>query len=116
MIPPDAMQLVKALHATYEARSGYVINLNMQRENAWRDWCQFGGWKWTPDDLSRVIQYLQSKIRAGERNVGALKFANLIGHPDNFEEDLQLALNANDETPATTNRRSDAANRPGRYS
>ena len=115
MIPPNAMQWVKDLHSTYVAHTGYAISLNMQRENDWRGWCQFCAWKWTTDDLTRVIRYLQAKIRTGDRNVGALKFGNLIGHPDNFEEDLQLALNSKDENLTSTHRRSDAANRPGRY-
>ena len=116
MIPPNAMQLVKDLHATYVARSGYEIALNMQRENGWREWCQFGDWKWTVEDLARVIVYLQAQIREAKRNTGALRFSNLIGQPDKFEEDLQLALNHTDEKPTSTNRRSDGANRPGRYS
>lgn len=91
MIPPNAMQLVKELHATYVARSGYEITLNMQRENAWREWCQFGDWKWMPEDLARVIGYLRAQIRNDKRNDGALKFSNLIGQPDKFEEDLALA-------------------------
>lgn len=94
MIPPNAIQIVKDLHATYVARTGYEIAYNLARENAWRDWCQFGGWVWTADDLARVIGYLRMKIRKGERNEGALKFANLIGRPDNFEEDLNLAREA----------------------
>ena len=94
MIPPNAMQLVKALHAAYVARTGYEIAYNMARENVWRDWCAFGDWKWTCEDLARVIGYLRAKIRKGERNEGALKFANLIGRPDNFEEDLNLAREA----------------------
>ena len=110
------MQLVKDLHATYVARSGQVIAYNLTRENAWRDWCQIGNWAWTPEDLTRVIGYLQAKIRAGDRNVGALKFTNLIGYPDKFEEDLQLALNSKDEKRSQTPGRSDSANRPGRYS
>ena len=31
MIPPNAMQLVKNLHAAYVARSGFEIALNMGR-------------------------------------------------------------------------------------
>jgi hypothetical protein len=91
MTPPNAMQLVKELHAAYVARTGYELAYNMARENGWREWCAFGEWKWTVSDLSRVIGYLKAKIRKGERNEGALKFANLIGRPDNFEEDLNLA-------------------------
>lgn len=91
MIPPNAMQIVKDLHAHYQARTGYVIAYNLSRENTWREWCSFGNWSWTCDDLSRVIGYLRKKIAKGERNEGALKFFNLIGRPDNFEEDLNLA-------------------------
>lgn len=94
MIPPNAMALVKDLHACYVARTGYEIAYNLARENTWRDWCAFGGWQCTPEDLARVIGYLRAKIRKGERNEGALKFANIIGRPDNFEEDLNLAREA----------------------
>lgn len=117
MIPTNAMQLVKDLHATYVARSGFTITLNMQRENDWRAWCQFSAWQWTTDDLARVITYLQAKIKTGDRNIGSLKFSNLIGQPDKFEEDLQLALTApTHEKRSPTSGRSDAANRLGRYS
>jgi hypothetical protein len=91
MIPANAMQLVKGLHDSYVARTGYDIAYNMARENTWREWCQWGNWTWTGEDLTRVIGYLRKKIAKGERNEGALKFANLIGRPDNFEEDLNLA-------------------------
>lgn len=94
MIPPNAIALVKELHACYVARTGYEIAYNLARENTWREWCAFGGWKWTCEDLARVIGYLRGKIRKGERNEGALKFFNLVGRPDNFEEDLNLALEA----------------------
>lgn len=91
MIPPNAIKIVKELHAHYVARTGYDIAYNIARENTWREWCQWGGWLWTCDDLTRVIGYLRKKISRGERNEGALKFQNLIGRPDNFEEDLNLA-------------------------
>ena len=100
MIPPNAMALVKELHAAYVARSGYEIALNMQRENAWREWCQFGDWKWTAEDLARVIGYLRAQIRNDKRNDGALKFSNLIGQPDKFEEDLALARAASKQVHA----------------
>lgn len=114
MIPPNAMQIVKDLHATYVARTGYQISYNIARENAWRDWCQWGEWAWTCVDLKRVIDYLSKEIREGKRNVGALKFTNLVGRPDNFEEDLQLSKN-NDAKRSPTPGRSDGANSAGRY-
>lgn len=120
MIPPNAIALVKELHACYVARTGYEIAYNLARENSWREWCAFGGWKWTCEDLARVIGYLRGKIRKGERNEGALKFFNLVGRPDNFEEDLNLAREAAQQTHETTRQhpgrgRSDGANPAGRY-
>lgn len=108
MIPANAMQLVKELHAFYVARTGYEIAYNMARENVWRDWCAFGNWAWTCEDLARVIGYLRTKIRKGERNEGALKFANLIGRPDNFEEDLNLAKEAARQSPFAGRRSSES--------
>jgi hypothetical protein len=41
-------------------------------------------------DLRQLIIYLQREIRAGRRNVGALKLSKLL-QPDRFEEDLQIS-------------------------
>jgi len=41
-------------------------------------------------DLRAVLTYLPREVRAGRRNVGALKLSNLL-HPDRFEEDLQIS-------------------------
>lgn len=112
MIPPNAIALVKELHACYVARTGYEIAYNLARENTWREWCAFGNWQWTCEDLTRVIGYLRKKIGKGERNEGALKFANLIGRPDNFEEDLNLAREAA-RTPWGGQRREKSSERGG---
>lgn len=114
MIPPNAIQIVKELHATYVARTGYEIAYNMTRENVWRQWCAWGEWKWTPADLSRVIGYLKTEIRKTKRNAGALKFSNLIGQPDKFEEDLQMSQKSHEDR-SSNHLRSDAANQAGRY-
>jgi hypothetical protein len=90
-IPANLPQLVKDLHAQYEARTGYTVALNMMRERQWAEWLVWSNYTWTVDDLARVIAYLRRKIDKGERNDGALKFGNLIGQPDHFEEDLNLA-------------------------
>jgi hypothetical protein len=115
MIPPNAMALVKELHAAYVEGSGQKIVFNMARENNWREWCTWGNWAWTCEDLTRVITYLLEQIRLGKRNMGALKFSNLIGFPDKFEEDLQLALHSKHERRSPASGRSDAANSQGRY-
>lgn len=94
MTPDQKAELIMQLHATYCARSSFDILLNDQRRRMWWDWCSFASWTWTKDDLGRVIGYLLSQIRIDKRNEGALKFTNLIGQPDKFEEDLGLAKKA----------------------
>jgi hypothetical protein len=83
--------LITQLHDTYVARTGLDTLLNPMRQRMWFDWLQWSGRTWTPDDLTRTINYLKAEIRTGKRNEGSLKFTNLIGQPDRFEEDLALA-------------------------
>ena len=84
-------QLVRHLHDTYIARTGLEIVLNMARERLWADWLTWSSDTWTPDDLTLTIRYLKTEIAKGNRNEGALKYSNLIGNPERFEEDLALA-------------------------
>lgn len=98
-MPPNLPQLVKALHAAYEARTGYKIALNMMRERQWVEWLKWSDYAWTETELARVIGYLRRKIAKGDRNEGALKFGNLIGQPDHFEEDLNLAVEEASKSP-----------------
>ena len=98
-MPPNLPQLVKALHAAYEARTGYTITLNMMRERQWVEWLKWSDYAWTETELARVIGYLRRKIAKGDRNDGALKFGNLIGQPDHFEEDLALAVEEAAKSP-----------------
>ena len=65
----------------------WSLGLGFDRERQWFEWLRAG---FTPEDLRRVITYLQREIRAGHRNVGALKLSNLL-QPDRFEEDLQIS-------------------------
>ena len=94
MTPADKAERITQLHAHYCARTGFEIALNDMRRRMWWDWCSFASWAWTKDDLSRVISYLLSQIKIDKRNEGSLKFTNLIGRPDTFEEDLGLAKKA----------------------
>ena len=93
------MAFIKALHAAYEARTGYAIIYNDLRQRQWWEWCKWADWEWTDRELAIVIGYLRGKINKGDRNDGALKFENLIGNPDRFEEDLNLANEARKGTP-----------------
>ena len=89
----SASAQVNALHAEYCSRTGFEIALNFQRERQWGEWLAWRREKpFTVDDLRRVIGHIRQGIHKGDRNDGALKFSNLIGQPDRFEEDLGLAI------------------------
>jgi len=91
--------LVMELHEHYCARTGFEITLTTDRVRMWNEWLGFKMPPFTKDDLSLVINYLRGEIRQTNwqkptRNIGALKFLNLIGQVDKFEEDLALARRA----------------------
>ena len=83
-----AAQTIAALHAAYGQLTGLNLRLDMARERQWFDWLARG---FTEADLRAVIAHIQRGIRSGDRRQGALKFSNLIGMPDYFEEDLAMA-------------------------
>jgi len=111
-LPADPISHVRRLHAEFEARTGYAIRWNLHRENQWSAWCRWADWDWAEIELARVIFYLRGKIGKGERNEGALKFDNLIGQPDKFEEDLNLALEARKGSPTFRPKASPAKTTP----
>ena len=82
-IGPDQ---ITAVHQLYCQLTGQSLGLGFDRERQWFEWLRTG---FTPEDLRRVITYLQREIREGRRNVGALKLSNLL-QPDRFEEDLNI--------------------------
>ena len=78
---------ITAVHQLYCQLTGQSLRLGFDRERQWFEWLRAG---FTPEDLRRVIGYLQREIREGRRNVGALKLSNLL-QPDRFAEDLQIS-------------------------
>jgi hypothetical protein len=84
--PVDAAAIQQA-HQLYCQLTGQSLRLAFDRERMWYELLRAG---YTPQDLRRVITYLQGEIRAQRRNVGALKLSNLL-QPDRFEEDLQIS-------------------------
>ena len=78
---------IQALHQLYTHLTGQMLPLRYHRERLWWDLLHAG---YTPHDVRLVIRYLQREIRAGRRNVGALKLSNLL-QLDRFEEDLQIS-------------------------
>jgi len=77
---------ITAAHQLYCQLTGQNLRLGFDRERQWYEWLRAG---FTPQDLRRVVAYLQREIRHGRRNVGALKLSNLL-QPDRFEEDFNI--------------------------
>lgn len=86
MPSPLGLEQITAAHQLYCQLTGQSLRLGFDRERQWYEWLRAG---FTPEDLRRVISYLQREIREGRRNVGALKLSNLL-QPDRFEEDLNI--------------------------
>lgn len=87
----ETIHKIQALHALYVQLTGQPITLRMDRERIWFDWLAFRQPEFAADDLRTVVHHLKAGIKEQKRNPGALKFSNIIGQPDYFEEDLALA-------------------------
>jgi hypothetical protein len=85
-VPVDAARIALA-HQLYCQLTGQSLRLAFDRERMWYELLRTG---YSLENLQQVITYLQREIRAGRRNVGALKLSNLL-QPDRFEEDLQIS-------------------------
>jgi hypothetical protein len=86
MQPAIGPEQIAAIHQLYCLLTAQSLRLGFDRERQWFEWLRAG---FTPEDLRRVITYLQREIRERRRNVGALKLSNLL-QPDRFEEDLNI--------------------------
>ena len=96
--PLPARQQIERLHGLYCRLSGQQIRLDMAREGIWFEFIRRG---FTGEDLQLVLRALRAAIARGDRNPGALKFSNLVGQPDYFEEDLALIRAHARPKPAT---------------
>jgi hypothetical protein len=78
---------VKDIHRLYCQLTGQQLSLRYDRQRRWFEFLRAG---FAAQELRRVVRYLQKEIRAGRRNVGALKLSNLL-QLDRFEEDLNIS-------------------------
>ena len=81
----NSSQQIETLHGIYAGQTGQAVRLDMSRIYQWEVWLAKG---FTNADLFDLIRHLRAEIRAGNRRPGCLKFSNLIGLPESFEEDL----------------------------
>ena len=84
--PVDPAAIHQA-HRIYCSLTGQQLGLGYDRERMWFEWLRAGH---STDQLRHLVVYLQREIRAGRRNVGALKLSNLL-QLDRFEEDLAIS-------------------------
>ncbi len=84
---PEPARHVEHLHQLYRRLTGQNLSLRFDRQRFWYEFLKAG---FTESDSEQVITYLQREIRAGRRNVGALKLSNLL-QLDRFEEDLNIS-------------------------
>jgi len=91
------------------------VGLNMHREYQWHEWMR---WRkdepFTPQDLRAVVAYRRHLIQNNRQFPGCLKFHNLIGGPDLFEEDLALARTHRVRRVSDKDRVLESSGRPAR--
>lgn len=86
---------IAELHRAYVNLTGLDVALNMDRERTWFEWLNYRrDDPFTAADLKLVIDFLRRGIREERRNAGSLRFRNLIGSPDDFDEDRAAARKA----------------------
>lgn len=78
---------IREAHQLYCELTGQNLSLGFDRERMWYELLRLGH---GPEQIQKVIRYLQREIRETRRNVGALKLSNLL-QPDRFEEDLHIS-------------------------
>lgn len=93
-IPPD----IAKLHATFELLTKTKLTLDWTRLDAWRVFIGFRVPPFSIHDLRIVIDYLRLNRKPAVL-IGSLKFHNLIGRVDYFEEDLSIAIQISRPTP-----------------
>jgi hypothetical protein len=98
MPPAIGPEEITAVHQLYCQLTGQSLRLGFDRERQWFEWLRAG---FTPEEVRRVITYLQREIREGRRNIGALNLSNLL-QPDRFEEDLNIRRVRLEPNPRTS--------------
>lgn len=94
---------IVSAHAKFEQLTGKQYQLHMARKFAWEKFLVRR--KFSEDDMTIVVRYLQKEIREGRTFPPVLWFNNLIEETDKFEEYLNDAkAKARNAQPAKTDR------------
>lgn len=90
-IDPVWPQRIEAIHAWYGDQMNYKTPPDMQEQRYWFDWFKAGH---DEEQFKTVFRYLKGQTgKKGGRNPGAITLRNML-RPDQFKEDLRLALAA----------------------
>lgn len=82
---------VSLLHSCYQKMTGFNIPMRSLCDTRRLGWQKFLAEGHTLAELESVIIYLKHEIREQRRNIGALRFSNLILDLDRFQEEAELA-------------------------
>lgn len=91
MNTPELQKKIDAYADAYAKITGFRLNVRgifCDRVTFWYQFIQAG---FSIEDMEFVLRHLMAKVRKGDRNIGCLRFSNLIERPDRFEEELGLA-------------------------
>ena len=97
----DLLSRIPKLHALYCGITNRSIRLLAHQEASWVAWINRG---FAEDDLRVVAKAILNGIKNGTRNPGALKFHNLIGDLDGFQDDLAQVHAMRPKPPMNANR------------
>lgn len=104
---------IDRLTLAYHKLTGFppARGVTSYRDYAWIEWINAG---YTEQDLEIVIARIKKGIREGWRYRGSLRFSTLIGRPELFQEELDVALaeKRNEPKPKTPKERVIAQARP----
>ena len=118
-VPPAASRVpaqgspsdrIAALHAAYCQATGFVLTMDMNREQAWFEWLRRG---LTPDDVRLLVRHHRDRARQG-KPARSLTFRNFVMSVDYAEEDLAelRARNRRQEPPPNREAVLKATHRP----
>lgn len=94
---------IASAHSRFEQMTGKQYQLHTHRIYCWEKFLV--GRRFSEEDITKVVQYLQSEIAAKRAYPPQLWFNNLIEQPDRFEEYLGDAkAKARNALPAKTDR------------
>jgi len=95
--PADAAPWVRSFHGYFRSLTGISLTLGNIQQRQWKKWLDHRQTEegvpdpFTPKELALVIAWLKNEIEFNGRNIGSLRFHNLIADGSKFEELLSFA-------------------------